>query len=83
MIVRAVSCFSLRNIIQEEEHNSVVKFSKLVDKLFDHRRLQSQQADRTKSGFEEFINSDVKENKTTFHRMMSIKKELTNFLVFS
>ena len=79
ILVRAVSCFSPRNIIQEEEP-SVVKFGKLVDKLFEHGRLQSQQADRAKSGSEEFINSDVKENKDKFSQYDVNKERIDKFL---
>ena len=60
-----MSCTAPTNLINEKDE-CILKFSKIVEKLYQRKLLSSKEADDSKLQFEEFIDNVVKCNSDTF-----------------
>ena len=60
-IVCCMSCLAPTNLINEKDE-CILKFSKIVEKLYHRKLLPSKEADDSKLQFEEFIGNAVKYN---------------------
>ena len=60
-----MSCIAPTNLINEKDE-SILKFSNIVEKLYQRKLLPSKEADYSKLQFEEFIDNVVKCNSDEF-----------------
>ena len=64
-IVRCMSCIVPTNLINKKDE-CILKFSKIVEKLYQRKLLPSKEADDSKLQFEEFIENVLKSNSNKF-----------------
>ena len=60
-----MSCITLTNLINEK-NECILKFSKIVEKLYQRKLLASKEADDSKLQFEEFIDNVARCNSDKF-----------------
>ena len=78
LIVRCMSCLSPENIVNKKEA-CVLKFEKLVDKLYNHKYLTAKESDDAKIQYTEFLDSIAKINVVEFSNFESSVTRLDTF----
>ena len=78
LIVCCSSCLVPRSIVNESE-SIILRFNKVLDKLFKHQQLNNKEADEAKLQFEEFVMNYVLQHSDKFNSFNESMQHLDKF----